>query len=204
MPRPGRHRRPRLGPPSDRGPSVLPTVDPAPDRDGDGDRLGAARRGRRAATQSAGRARWRASTCATRPRRSGRVRCVARATCCWSPRPCPTGPLRRDPQALGDPDRRPRARTRRTRTSGGSLMVIGFVLIPFGIRRELRLEDPEKYARRARRRPGSGTRRTSRPDAGVRRAGPGRRARRPAGRGRRRSRGRRARPRRRWRARRGG
>ena len=29
------------------------------------------------------------------------------------------------------------------------MMALGFVLVPFGIRRELRLEDPEKYARAA-------------------------------------------------------
>ena len=48
------------------------------------------------------------------------------------------------PQALGDPDR-DLGPHQAYAYQWWLLMVMGFVLIPFGIRRELRLEDPEKY-----------------------------------------------------------
>ena len=48
------------------------------------------------------------------------------------------------PQALGDPDR-DLGPHQAYAYQWWLLMVMGFVLIPFGIRRELRLENPEKY-----------------------------------------------------------
>ena len=95
---PGRRRRPRLRRrrPT-RGPSVLPTVDAAPDRTVTVTgwvRRGEASRGNAAVR----RARWRASTCRTRPSSSA-SRPSCRATCCWSRRRCLTAPLRRAPGA---------------------------------------------------------------------------------------------------------
>ena len=56
----------------------------------------------------------------------------------------PDGSTPPRPQALGDPDR-DLGPHQAYAYQWWLLMVIGFVLIPFGIRRELRLENPEKY-----------------------------------------------------------
>ena len=56
----------------------------------------------------------------------------------------PDGSTAPRPQPLGDPDR-DLGPHQAYAYQWWLLMVIGFVLIPFGIRRELRLEDPEKY-----------------------------------------------------------
>ena len=54
------------------------------------------------------------------------------------------GPSAPRPQALGEPDR-DLGPHQAYAYQWWLLMLAGFVLIPFGIRRELRLEDPEKY-----------------------------------------------------------
>jgi len=58
----------------------------------------------------------------------------------------PDGSTAERPRPLGDPDR-DLGPHQAYAYQWWFLMVIGFALIPFGIRRELRLEDPEKYAR---------------------------------------------------------
>jgi len=58
----------------------------------------------------------------------------------------PDGSTAERPTPIGDPDR-DLGPHQAYAYQWWFLMVIGFALIPFGIRRELRLEDPEKYAR---------------------------------------------------------
>ena len=124
------------------GASVLPDVAPAPT--GEVEVVGWVRPGQALEEPPAARpGRSPASTCATRPPPWGRARCCP-ATCCCSPRRGPTA-RRRRARRLSVTPTGTWARTRRTPTSGGCSWSSGFVLIPFGIRRELRLEDPEKY-----------------------------------------------------------
>jgi cytochrome oxidase assembly protein ShyY1 len=129
--------------PSDQGADVLPTVDAAPDQTVTVTgwvRRGEASRGKKSspgqvASINVQDAAVELGLSAVEP---GYVLLESEAL--------PDGSTPPRPQALGEPDRSLGPHLAYA-YQWWFLMGVGFVLIPFGIRRELRLEDPEKYTR---------------------------------------------------------
>ena len=131
---------------SERGASVLPSVAPAPS--GEVEVVGWVRRGQASRNRElpSGQIASLNLRDASRALGSG---AVLPAYVLLESETLPDGTSPPRPEPLGDPDR-DLGPHQAYAYQWWLLMAAGFVLIPFGIRRELRLEDPEKYPRKPR------------------------------------------------------